>query len=69
MLLYAKTEEEISPNLDAMFGQNHILVQTLDLNQVYHDIFRQLDNIAIEFTGKEYLKKQRLQVQGNQKCP
>lgn len=49
MLLYAKTEEEISPNLDAMFGKNHILVQTLDLNQDFHDIFRQLDEIAQEF--------------------
>lgn len=45
MLLYAKTQEEISPNLDAVFGKNRIRVKTLDLNKEFKDIAGQLDNI------------------------
>ena len=45
MLLYAKTQEEISPNLDAVFGKNRIRVKTLDLNNEFKDIAGQLDNI------------------------
>lgn len=45
MLLYAKTQEEISPNLDAFFGKNRIRVKTLDLNKEFMDIARQLDYI------------------------
>ena len=45
MLLYAKTQEEISPNLDAVFGKNRNRVKTLDLNKEFKDIAGQLDNI------------------------
>ena len=45
MLLYAKTQEEISPNLDAVFGKNRIRVKTLDRNKEFKDIAGQLDNI------------------------
>ena len=45
MLLYAKTQEEISPDLDAVFGKNRIRVKTLDLNKEFIDIAEQLDNI------------------------
>ena len=45
VLLYAKTHEEISPNLDAFFGKNRIRVKTLDLNKEFMDIARQLDCI------------------------
>lgn len=45
VLLYAKTQEEISPNLDAFFGKNRIRVKTLDLNKEFMDIARQLDYI------------------------
>lgn len=45
VLLYAKTQEEISPNLDAVFGKNRIRVKTLDLNMEFMDIARQLDCI------------------------
>lgn len=45
VLLYAKTQEEISPNLDAVFGKNRIRVKTLDLNKEFVDIAKQLDNI------------------------
>lgn len=45
MLLYAKTQEEISTDLDAVFGKNRIRVKTLDLNKEFIDIAEQLDNI------------------------
>ena len=46
MLLYAKTQEAISPDLDATFGRNRIMVRTLDLNCDFAAIRVQLDEIA-----------------------
>ena len=46
MLLYAKTQELIAPDLDAHFGKNRIRVNTLDLNKDFKDIALQLDNIV-----------------------
>lgn len=46
MLLYARTQEEIAPDLDAVFGNNRIRVSTLDLNKDFKDIASQLDTIA-----------------------
>ncbi|MCD8310296.1 MAG: 5-methylcytosine-specific restriction endonuclease system specificity protein McrC [Prevotellaceae bacterium] len=46
MLLYAKTDEEITPDLDATIGQNRFMVKTLDLNTDFNDIKKQLDAIA-----------------------
>lgn len=45
-LLYAKTEESIVPDMEAMFGSNRINVKTLDLNTDFVDIKTQLDSIA-----------------------
>ena len=45
MLLYARTPESIAPDLDAHFGPNRIMVRTLDLNQDFSDIRKQLDSI------------------------
>ena len=47
MLLYARTQEEIAPDLDAYFGKNRILVRTLDLNQDFAGIKEQLDSIVL----------------------
>ena len=46
MLLYARTQESISPDLDAHFGPNRILVRTLDLNLEFNGLKKQLDDIA-----------------------
>lgn len=46
MLLYAKTNECIAPNLDTYIGGNRIMVGTLDLNQSFKGICQQLDAIA-----------------------
>lgn len=49
MLLYAKTDEDISPTLSASFGKNRIMVKTLDLSQDFAMIAAQLDKIAQTF--------------------
>ena len=46
MLLYAKTDEPITPDNDFVMGGNKISVKTLDLNLQFSDIAMQLDNIA-----------------------
>lgn len=46
MLLYAKTNETVAPDMDAVFGKNRIMVKTLDLNCEFTKIKKQLDSIA-----------------------
>ena len=47
MLLYAKTDEDVSEPIDAYFGKNRILVQTLDLNMQFKEISAQLDSYVV----------------------
>ena len=49
MLLYAKTEAEIQPDADYKMSGNTISVKTLDLNQPFTNIRKQLDDIAINY--------------------
>lgn len=51
MLLYAKTDEEIAPDHVYRMSGNRIAVKTLDLNQEFAEIRRQLDAICREFFG------------------
>lgn len=46
MLLYAKTTEDVSPDLDTSIKGNRYLVKTLDLNVPFESIRQQLDNIV-----------------------
>ncbi|MCD8310182.1 MAG: 5-methylcytosine-specific restriction endonuclease system specificity protein McrC [Prevotellaceae bacterium] len=46
ILLYAKTDEEITPDVDAIIGKSRIMVKTLDLNTDFNAIKEQLDAIA-----------------------
>lgn len=46
MLLYARTEESVAPDMDAVFGKNRIVVKTLDLNCEFPMIRKQLDEIV-----------------------
>lgn len=48
MLLYAKTDEQVQPDHIYHMSGNKISVRTLDLNQDFSEIARQLDNIAQE---------------------
>jgi 5-methylcytosine-specific restriction enzyme subunit McrC len=55
MLLYAKTEEDITPDCVFNIGGNKIGAKTLDLNKDFHLIAAQLDAIAEQFFGKQTL--------------
>lgn len=46
VLLYAKTDEEITPDNDYRIGGNRISVKTLDLNSDWEEIKSQLDSIS-----------------------
>ena len=48
MLFYAKTDEQVQPDHIYHMSGNKISVRTLDLNQDFSEIARQLDNIAKE---------------------
>ena len=51
MLLYAKTEERIQPDNKYLMHGNRISVKTLDLNKVFVDIAKQLDEIVLDHFG------------------
>lgn len=53
MLLYASTDEAIQPNSTYQMSGNKISVRTLDLNQDFCEIAKQLDMIANEQFGIE----------------
>ena len=48
MLLYAKTDEAVQPNGAYLMSGNRISVRTLDLNQSFPEIAKQLDAVAAE---------------------
>jgi 5-methylcytosine-specific restriction enzyme subunit McrC len=52
MLIYAKTDEEITPNQKYKMSGNKISVRTLDLNMEFDEIKKQLDEIVDEYFGK-----------------
>lgn len=49
VLLYAKTDEEITPDCDYLMSGNRIGVKTLDLNRNFHKIAAQLDELARDY--------------------
>jgi 5-methylcytosine-specific restriction enzyme subunit McrC len=51
LLLYAKTDEAITPDCDFVIGGNKISVKTLDLNVEFRLISLQLDQILEEYFG------------------
>lgn len=58
MLLYAKTDEEIQPNVTYSMSGNKIDVRTLDLNCDFGIIKQQLDSIVNEFFVLDCSQKQ-----------
>ncbi len=52
LLLYAKTEEAITPDCSFVISGNRISVKTLDLNKKFSLISAQLDQIAEDHFGK-----------------
>ena len=56
ILVYAKTQETITPDCLFNMGGNQIGACTLDLNQDFHRITDQLDAIAERFFGRQALQ-------------
>lgn len=56
MLVYAKTQEAITPDCMFNLGGNQIGACTLDLNQNFRRITAQLDRIAERFFGKQCIQ-------------
>ncbi|MGN0612451.1 MAG: 5-methylcytosine-specific restriction endonuclease system specificity protein McrC [Porcipelethomonas sp.] len=56
ILIYAKTQEEITPDCIFNIGGNQIGAKTLDLNREFKQIAAQLDSIAEGYFGKQQLK-------------
>ena len=56
MLVYAKTQEAISPDCLFNLGGNQIGACSLDLNQNFHQITAQLDALAARFFGEQFLR-------------
>ena len=51
MLLYARTDEMIQPDVEYRMSGNSISVRTLDLNCEFHVIAKQLNVIVEEYFG------------------
>ena len=51
MILYAKTDEAVTPDSDNIIGGNKISVKTLDLSRCFDEIRAQLENIAESLKG------------------
>ena len=51
LLLYAKTDEEITPDMSVVMSGNRISAKTLDLNCDFDTISAQLKGIAKEYFG------------------
>ena len=49
MLLYAKTEDEVQPDVDYKMSGNLISVKTLDLNSDFQNIKNKLENLLVCF--------------------
>lgn len=49
ILLYAKTTKTIQPDSDYVMGGNKISVKTLDLNQEFSEIKKQLDRTVDDY--------------------
>lgn len=56
MLVYAKTQEAITPDCIFNLGGNQIGACTLDLNQNFRRITAQIDRIAERFFGKQCIQ-------------
>ena len=52
MLLYAKTDEAITPDYHYSFDRNEISVKSLDLNDKFDSIAHQLDEIVCSWQNE-----------------
>lgn len=56
VLLYAKTDEAVVPDQEVTLAGNKFIMTTLDLNQPFENIARQMDAVIVKWTGISGLK-------------
>ena len=56
VLLYAKTDEAVVPDQEVTLAGNKFIMTTLDLNQPFENIARQMDKVIVKWTGNKTLK-------------
>lgn len=56
VLLYAKTDEAVVPDQEVTLAGNKFIMTTLDLNQPFENIARQMDEVIVKWTGDNTLK-------------
>lgn len=56
LLLYAKTDEDITPDYSCYLGKNRFSIATLDLGGPFNNISTQLDNVIKDWSGQNNLK-------------
>ena len=56
VLLYAKTDEAVVPDQEITLAGNKFIMTTLDLNQPFENIARQMDEVIVKWTGISGLK-------------
>lgn len=56
VLLYAKTDEAVVPDQEITLAGNKFIMTTLDLNQSFENIARQMDEVIVKWTGDKTLK-------------
>ena len=56
VLLYAKTDEAVVLDQEVTLAGNKFIMTTLDLNQPFENIARQMDNVIVKWTGNKTLK-------------
>ena len=56
VLLYAKTDEAVVPDQEITLAGNKFIMTTLDLNQPFENIARQMDEVIVKWTGNKTLK-------------
>lgn len=56
VLLYAKTDESVVPDQEITLVGNKFIMTTLDLNQPFENIARQMDEVIVKWTGDNTLK-------------
>jgi len=56
MLLYAKTDEEITPNMEVVMNGNKIMARSLDLNCEFSEIVKKLEEISSSYFADSSMK-------------
>lgn len=54
LMLYAKTDEQVTPDSDYIYGGNRIGFKTLDLDVAFPEVAEQLNQIIDDYLGLDF---------------